>query len=54
VCPVVESILHDEEDGDLQEHGPDIREGDTDFQAKVVDYGVEQVYLREFDREVLQ
>ena len=54
MCPVVECIFHDEEQGDLPGHGGVGGEGDVGAQTEVVDYGVEEVDLREFDREVLE
>lgn len=52
--PVVKGILHDEEDCDLPGHGLPGGEGDVGYETEVVDDGVEEVDLWEFDGEVLE
>jgi hypothetical protein len=54
MSPIMKGILHDEENGDLPDHGLPVREGDVGYESKVVDYGVEEVDLGEFDGEVLE
>ena len=52
--PVMECIFHYKENGDLPGHGGDGREGNIDDETKVMDYGMEEVYLRQLNREMLQ
>ena len=50
--PVVPSVLHDEENGDVHGHLPKRREGDSVLHAEVGRYGMEEPDLGQLHGEV--